>query len=494
MIVAGAYAPFVALALGFSLAVAGCPLVAFPIPVFDDVDAGADANVELDAGADAAPVGCVAAIDCDDGNPCTDESCEGGACASTLTAASTACADADLCNGAEACNGLGQCASGAPVVVDDGDPCTADACDPATGTPTHTKLITCGWTTTAAASAPSARQRHTAVWTGSKMIVWGGSVTAAPSVTATGGVYDPATDTWTPTSTTNAPLARHSHRAVWTGSKMIVWGGFGAASYEGTGGIYDPASDTWTTMSIVGAPSGRTELAMVWADNALVVWGGFNGSVLGSGAVYTPQSDTWAALPTAGSPTPRLAPTGVWTGARAIFWGGNDLFNWHDDGAELTPGTPSLWSTTTDIVGAPGPREGHTALWTGKQMLIWGGWNGGPYQNDGAAFDPATDADGTWSTINLTGAPSPRTEHTAVWTESAMMVWGGCGGDACVTLLGDGGVWTPGAAGGAWKAITDTAVITPRLRHTAVWTGKEMIVWGGKVKSGITATGARFAP
>ena len=36
---------------------------------------------------------------------------------------------------------------------------------------------------------------------------------------------DALTDTWTATSTTNAPAARYDHTAVWTGSEMIVWGG-----------------------------------------------------------------------------------------------------------------------------------------------------------------------------------------------------------------------------------------------------------------------------
>ena len=41
----------------------------------------------------------------------------------------------------------------------------------------------------------------------------------------TGGRYNPSTDSWTATSTTNAPDARCLHTAVWTGSEMIVWGG-----------------------------------------------------------------------------------------------------------------------------------------------------------------------------------------------------------------------------------------------------------------------------
>ena len=74
-------------------------------------------------------------------------------------------------------------------------------------------------------NAPSARVAHTAVWTdsGSEMIVWGGANSG--SYLNTGGRYNPVTDTWTATGTTNAPSARFNHTAVWTGSEMIVWGG-----------------------------------------------------------------------------------------------------------------------------------------------------------------------------------------------------------------------------------------------------------------------------
>src|SRR5437660_941260 len=54
------------------------------------------------------------------------------------------------------------------------------------------------------------------------MIVWGGY---NGSFFNTGGRYNPGTDSWTATSITNAPTARSSHTAMWTGSEMIVWGG-----------------------------------------------------------------------------------------------------------------------------------------------------------------------------------------------------------------------------------------------------------------------------
>src|SRR5882724_4858016 len=85
------------------------------------------------------------------------------------------------------------------------------------------------WTATSTTNAPTARQGHTAVWTGSEMIVWGGYTFGDLN---TGGRYNPSTDSWTATSTTNAPSIRRGHTAVWTGSEMIIWGGLGSGSID----------------------------------------------------------------------------------------------------------------------------------------------------------------------------------------------------------------------------------------------------------------------
>src|SRR5213083_676811 len=49
-----------------------------------------------------------------------------------------------------------------------------------------------------------------------------------PEISVPSGCSD---DTWTATSTTDAPSARVGHAAVWTGSEMIVWGGYNGSSY-----------------------------------------------------------------------------------------------------------------------------------------------------------------------------------------------------------------------------------------------------------------------
>ena len=71
------------------------------------------------------------------------------------------------------------------------------------------------------------------------MIVWGRLFFG--SSFNTGGRYNPGADSWTATSTTNAPDGRDSHTAVWTGSEMIVWGGDffeGTTRYLNTGARY----------------------------------------------------------------------------------------------------------------------------------------------------------------------------------------------------------------------------------------------------------------
>jgi hypothetical protein len=64
---------------------------------------------------------------CDDGNVCTDDSCEAGAGACVNTPNGGPCDDGDPCTVGDTCNGKG-CDAGGPLCAD-GDACTVDACD-----------------------------------------------------------------------------------------------------------------------------------------------------------------------------------------------------------------------------------------------------------------------------------------------------------------------------------------------------------------------------
>ncbi len=107
------------------------------------------------------------------------------------------------------------------------------------------------------------------------MIIWGGSEgTGIPNYFNTGGRYDPSTDSWTATSTSNAPESRGLHTAVWTGSEMIVWGGSDSISYFNTGGRYNPNTDSWTATSTKTRPVLVTVTQRYGPVTRLIVWGG----------------------------------------------------------------------------------------------------------------------------------------------------------------------------------------------------------------------------
>ena len=70
------------------------------------------------------------AISCDDGEPCTDDGCSGSS-GCTHTHHTRACDDGDACTAGDQCGG-GSC-HGSAISCDDGNPCTDDGCDHASG-------------------------------------------------------------------------------------------------------------------------------------------------------------------------------------------------------------------------------------------------------------------------------------------------------------------------------------------------------------------------
>jgi hypothetical protein len=95
-------------------------------------------------------------------------------------------------------------------------------------------------------------------------------------------------DSWAVTDTSSAPARRYGHTAVWTGSEMIVWGGFNGSLFLNSGGRYDPTGNSWVAVTKAGAPSGRRWHTAVWTGDKMVVWGGHDGGCLNTGGRYAP--------------------------------------------------------------------------------------------------------------------------------------------------------------------------------------------------------------
>jgi hypothetical protein len=172
-------------------------------------------------------------------------------------------------------------------------------------------------------------------------------------------------------------------------------------------------------------------------------------------------------------PERRTGNTAVWTGNEMIIWGGGRQSQWLGDGARYNLDS-DIW-TTLPSANAPSGRWFHVAVWTGKEMLVWGGRASfSPINNfnTGARYNPVTD---TWTPMSTFRAPSPRSQLMAVWTGKEMIVWGGTGDGW--NELNDGGRYNPETD--TWTPISTVSAPSGRLEHTAVWTGTEMIVFGG---------------
>jgi len=337
-------------------------------------------------------------------------------------------------------------------------------------------------TWTATAGPPDARGGHTAVWTGTEMIVWGGGINMALN---TGSRYNPSTDSWISTSATNAPTARTAHTAVWTGSEMIVWGGIdNSFNILNSGGKYDPGTGTWVTTSIVNAPAARELHTAVWTGSEMIVWGGTGANYFNSGGRYNPNTDSWTPTSTINAPAGRYGPTAVWTGSEIIVWGGTDDTSVFNTGGRYNPGTNTWAATSTTNV--PDARYEHTAVWTGGEMIVWGGTiDGGEWFDTGGRYNPGTNS---WTPTSIINVPPGQYLHTAVWTGSQMIVWGGYGES---NFANTGGRYNPSM--NSWTTTSTANAPTARSSHTAVWTGTEMIVWGG-FNSGAFNTGGRYDP
>lgn len=140
------------------------------------------------------------------------------------------------------------------------------------------------------------------------------------------------------------------------------------------------------------------------------------------------------------------------------------------------PGTAAALAAGrwTDMAPAPVEVRSHAAsVWTGRELLVWGGATDHEY-GDGAAYDPATD---TWRRLPV--APlSPRLGIASAWTGSQWFLWGG---QHDRPVLSDGALYDP--ASDTWAALPP-GPLSARAGAVAVWDGREVIVLGGSGDAG----------
>jgi Kelch motif len=291
------------------------------------------------------------------------------------------------------------------------------------------------WRTIATEGGPIGRRLGFAAWTGREVFLWSGR-----DWVSDGALFDPATNSWRPLPPPTASLqGRIMGTTVWTGQEVIVWGGIATDTtaslvHFGDGARYDATANTWRPVSTIGAPTARARHAAVWTGTKMIIWGGeTSGRLLGDGAAYDPTTDTWTPISSAGAPSAREDSAAVWTGTEMIILAGREFIR---DGARYDPATDS-WKSLT--IPAPAGFMSRGAVWNGSKVLTWGWLSGN--ESWGGLYDPATD---TWERMNQSPTElAPRVPDVVVWTGAQMLLWGGTSWDEAALPYADGALFTP---------------------------------------------------
>lgn len=454
---------------------------------------------------------------CSDGDSCTADTCSAGVCDS----------DAPCAGGGSCCAGTGcfECCSDADCATDQvcsGNQCGSlvctlpqIACKLQCVNPT-TDSANCGGcgndcgigrSCAGAACTPRwvamlappgsfvAREKSAHSAMGSKVFIWGGS-TAAQADLNDGAVYDPALDAWSAVSAGGTPpSARVLATAVWTGSVVVVWGGGNAAGTAdfSSGGRYDPVSGTWQAMATLGAPAGRRGSFAFWTGSRVLVYGGVDrfGTPSPALGLYDPVNDVWSQASTIGQPSARTHPTVGFSGSLLVIYGG--LVNGNN--ANDRQYTYDVAANTWRQGNGPSARYGAFGTWEGTYVVVWSGASP-QLKSDGELYDPNANI---WSKMTNMGSPQPRwaprrqTGWSARVKPGVTLMVGGLGAMANM-FFRDGGLYN--STTNSWTPIAAWPSGASHFWGVGVWTGSELVVWGGRTgtASALTTAGERYLP
>jgi hypothetical protein len=361
------------------------------------------------------------------------------------------------------------------------------------------------WNDVTVANAPEARFSHSAVWTGryqnspldNQVLIWGGcnlNNLPNPDTCSTylnnGGALSIRRDqisgelatAWRPLDESDAPLARRFHTAVWTGSQKSRPDD---QRYRGIddrmiifGGCIGASGACNHSYAVTACADGTTGCSDANRDHV----------------IYNPANDSWSAAEAGNSPSPRIWHSAVWGDNEMLIWGGLTGYERSPavagDGGRLvfSSGYPRGQWLPMPTDNAPAPRYGHASVWTGKSMVVWGGcakqsvFGCSRWHNDGGIYEP-----GKGWTKRIPGPAflQGRTGHSMVFTGRYIIVWGGRNGTN--TQLDDGGIFDLEGETG-WRQISNLLPTgeTGRHSHTAVYDFIQgrMIIWGGETSAG----------
>jgi hypothetical protein len=271
--------------------------------------------------------------------------------------------------------------------------------------------------------------------------------------------------TWQPLPA--APIVPSDTRlvSVWTGREMVLFDRVPASLPDvasmNAAAAYDPTAGSWRALTPPPGPGGNYEGSFVgaWTGKEVLVGGP------GANLAYNPTTNRWRQLSVGLG-----GPMSVWTGREMISWGGGCCGDASAEGLAYNPATNrSRKLPRSPLAAAQRP----IGVWTGREVIILVSGldpDGTPYPARlarAAAYNPRTN---TWRRIaRLPAVWRPTTRAAAVWDGRRLLVVG-AGKRGKATLA-----YNP--ATNRWRT---RAAMPFRLAGPAVWTGKRVMLWRGR--------------
>jgi hypothetical protein len=197
-------------------------------------------------------------------------------------------------------------------------------------------------------------------------------------------------------------------------------------------------------------------------------------------AAAASTGDPWGSFPAGWTELPPppvvdLGATIVWTGSELLSWGGYDPTT----NTATTAGSAfdPVARTWTSLPAAPVTETYASGVWTGHEAIFWGSGSPAEGRVDGVAYDPIAQ---TWRVI--APAPIPTVAGTVtVWTGSELVLFGGGRSGDPVNV--EGAAYDP--TRDAWQQIADAPI---GLNHASgLWDGREVLVFGSLLNAGNNA-------
>jgi hypothetical protein len=340
-----------------------------------------------------------------------------------------------------------------------------------------------------------ARWRAAAVAMDKSVFIWGGSDSSGV-VLDSGAIYSPVTDTWTALPKDGGtPTARVFATAVWTGSVVVVFGGSdaaGATPYK-DGSTYDPAKNAWTALP--QASKARSSALGFWDGQRAIFWGGIGATSAAVTGADRFDLTTWSASSATGDPGAVLNPASGWDGSTLYLQGGQLTTGRTDKVSTYTSGTDT-WANLNKSLSA---RSNAFGVWDGSRFVVWGGRDDlNNLHNDGKY-----EIGGAWTAMATAGQPATRMavprRHGWIFATAPGLI-ALFGGET--SLTGQGTFTSTGATydvvGGKWGTAASWTSAETHDYGVGVWTGEEFVLWGGRNGNGAspasTLTGERWKP